>query len=67
MERRGSDKHGPRTDELLEDQVEGLEKGRPTQPRADEFRQDEPAGPPERERDTGPKSSGSHPRPDDGG
>jgi mannose-6-phosphate isomerase-like protein (cupin superfamily) len=60
---RGSDKHGPRMDDALEKQVEGLERGSPTGSRTDEFRQEETAEPEEAEPPRA-QHSPSHPKPD---
>ncbi len=50
IERR-SDKHGPRLDEELHEETEALERGAPVEPRAEEWRQQEPAGDDEAEPD----------------
>jgi hypothetical protein len=44
MMERGSDKHGPRVDEELHRATEGMERGSPVEPRAEEAREQEGAG-----------------------
>ena len=41
---RGSDKHGPHVDEAMKDEVEPIERGAPTTPRVEEFRDPEASG-----------------------
>jgi hypothetical protein len=41
---RGSDKHGRLVDEEMKEETGGLERGAPVEPRAEESRQQEPAG-----------------------
>ena len=48
---RGSDKHGPRLDDALHEETEALERGAPVEPRAEEWRQHEPAADDEPEPD----------------
>src|SRR5215813_10001229 len=41
---RGSDKHGPRVDEELEQETRGLTQGGPTDSRAEDWHEPEPSG-----------------------
>jgi hypothetical protein len=52
---RGSDKHGQLVDEEMKREVEGLERGAPVEPRAEEFRQQEPAAEGQPEPDVRPE------------
>ena len=66
---RGSDKHAPRIDEELDQATQGLQKGEPSESRAQEFRQIEGLPEPEDdeadaepgEPEAGPEAGGPEP------